>query len=70
MGETRAIDRHADTPLAVANLCAEMRFLSHECRRVIPLNPLPGSTFWLGQEFNLREDRLFSAALAVFIGNA
>ena len=27
-----------DTPLAVANLCAEMRFLSHESLRVILLN--------------------------------
>jgi DNA repair protein RadC len=27
-----------DTPLAVAELCAEMRFLSHECLRVILLN--------------------------------
>jgi DNA repair protein RadC len=26
------------TPLAVAELCAEMRFLSHEFLRVIPLN--------------------------------
>src|SRR5580658_9042851 len=27
-----------DTPLAVADLCAEMRFLSHESLRVILLN--------------------------------
>jgi DNA repair protein RadC len=27
-----------DTPLAVAELCAEMRFLSHESLRVILLN--------------------------------
>lgn len=47
-----------DTPLAVANLCAEMRFLSHECLRVIPLNPLPGITFWR-QEFNCEKTDYF-----------